>query len=132
MTSSRRGGVVFRVDGALSFLPADVAIKVMPVPEMARIPGAPPELRGVALVEGDMIPVIAGGVHAQMMHDEGAAAMLVCVVLGERVGLVGIDVVATGHFVASAETTVECDAGVASLFDVNEIIATVREGRWAV
>src|SRR5687767_1083617 len=54
----RGGGVMFRVAEELFFLPAEVAIKVMPVPEIAIVPGAPIELRGIALVDGDMIAVV--------------------------------------------------------------------------
>jgi len=128
----QEGGVVFRAvgAGALFFLPATIAMKVLPVPEVARIPGAPADLVGVALVEGDMIPIIA----LDEAHSFGAA-MLLCNCMGERLGLVGLEVVATGRF--------DLDGGgkgddvthhdeTARLFDVASVIARVREGRWAV
>ncbi len=94
-----QGGVVFRLGGELLFLPASIAMKVMPIPEMAHVPGGPIALRGVALVDGNMIPVVdlADDVP-RMARSETAGAMLICTVLGECVGLVGIDVVATGCF----------------------------------
>ena len=45
------GAVVFRAGEDLHFLPADIAIKVMPMPDVARVPGGPPELVGVGLVD---------------------------------------------------------------------------------
>lgn len=129
---ARHGGVVFRAGGALLFVPATVALRVAPRPEVARIPGAPAELCGVALVDGDMIPVVE--VNAVGAREGGrGGAMLVCAVLGERVGLVGIEVVATGHFEAGEwPGDVRLGAETAEGFDVAALIARVREGRWAV
>lgn len=152
---SRLGGVIFRVCGCedYSFLPATIAVKVIPVPKMAEIPGSPPELRGVALVDGDMIPIVeVWGDYAPPSTEEGNA-MLVCVVLGEAVGLVGIEVIATGAF-ESIRTESEAEIRVrvpprphedveaadlivarpeeAAIFDVGAVIGRVREGRWAV
>lgn len=107
-------GIVFRVHEALYHLPANVAMKVVAVPEVARLPGASPELLGVALVDGEMVPVIAIG--------DARSAMLVCSYLGERVGLVGMEVVSAGRV----------DRGEAKEFDVAGAVAKVREGRWAV
>lgn len=163
---SRLGGVVFRVFGteALSFLPSESsapaavasARKVTAIPEMASIPGAPIELRGVALVDGDMIPIVEVGADANVPRaspdrekpSSPTGAMLVCAVLGECVGLIGIDVLATGFFDIdkSEEAT---NAGkvlcvrvpspiasapplIAATFDLAGLIARVREGRWAV
>lgn len=127
--ATRHGGVVFRASGELWFLPATIAIKVMPTPEIAPVPGGPRELRGVALVDGAMIPVvdvIEGAVGL------ASTAMLVCAVLGESVGIVGIDVLATGRFEATDQGGVRHGDENARLFDVAAVIARVREGRWAV
>lgn len=129
-----QGGVVFRrglagASAGLAFLPATIAMKIMPVPPYARVPGGPPELRGVALVDGDMIAIVAAG---SLQSD----AMLVCAVLGEQVGLVGIEVVATGKFAAAeggdVHVTSEKEPVIARAFDVAQLIARVREGRWGV
>lgn len=134
--SESRGGVVFRVDGQLSFLPASIAIKVLPVPEMARVPGGPPELRGVALVEGNMIPVVDVSEKPGVSGSSPERAMLLCLAFGERIGLVGIDVVATGLFDAAEAAGAVCVHGAAKesapVFDVGRVIARVRQGRWAV
>ena len=139
MTTLGRGGVLFRVGDALHFMPASVAMKVMPTPEVARIPGAPPELRGVALVDGKLIPVVdvLGDQTPSTRERTGwqatrGGAMLVCAIMGECVGLVGIHVVATGRFDVGPSGEVRFDEEGARTFDVAEIIARVRQGRWAV
>ena len=136
-----KGGVVFRVAEHLYFLPATIAAKVLPMPGIARVPGAPPELVGVALVEGEMVPVVAiGDLDARGSRrpppaDRSRAdnrPILVCTYLGERVGLVGLVIVATGRFATSDGSSVE-HAGVrAALFDVGAVFSRLREHRWAV
>jgi hypothetical protein len=93
---------------------------------MARVPGGPSELRGIAAVDGDMIPIF--GVTDTDVAD---APMLVCNVLGERLGLVGIQIVATGRFEAADGGDVRVNGEVAHIFDVASLIAKVRERRWA-
>ncbi len=117
------GGVVFRARGALSFLPATIALKVVPAPSIARVPGGPAELRGVALVDGDMIAILHVG-------ESTSEAMLICTVLGEQVGLVGIEVVATGRFPSADGSEFRVGSEIARLFDVGSLVAKVRQGRW--
>lgn len=130
------GGVVFRARGELFFLPASIAMKVMPAPEMAYVPGGPTELRGVALVDGDMIPVVDLGEERappRAGRTESASAMLVCAVLGECVAFVGMDVVATGRFEVDGVTgELKLGDETARSFDVAGVVARVSEGRWAV
>ena len=116
----------------LCFVPASIALKVMPVPSIGRVPGGPPELRGVALVDGDMIAIVEAGAPSSPPLDGRTDAMLVCSVLGEQVGLVGIQVVATGKFPAREGGDVEFEDKTARAFDVARLIAKVREGRWGV
>jgi hypothetical protein len=59
-------------------------------------------------------------------------AMLVCSFHGERIGLVGIEVVATGLFEAAPGDEVFHEGRAAVPFDLDALVATVREGRWAV
>lgn len=140
-------GVVFRIVEDLWFLPASVAMKVMPMPEVARMPGGPPELRGVALVEGNMIPIVDVdplGAPPSSLRDmrvpreikpPSSKAMLVALVPGphaESVGLVGLEVVATGQFESDDGISARWGNVTAHAFDVVEAIAKVREGRWAV
>lgn len=135
------GGVVFRVADGLFFLPATIACKVLPMPGVARVPGAPEELVGVALVEGEMVPVVAiGPLDARGSRRPASTArpradnrpMLFCTYLGERLGLVGLEIVATGHFDASDAERVVHNGVPAPLFDVGSVVGRLREGRWAV
>ena len=135
------GGVVFRVGEARYFLPAAVACKVLPMPDVARVPGAPTDLVGVALVDGETVPVVAIGELDRRGSRRPPATsrpradnrpMLVCIVMGERVGLVGLEILATGFF-ATAEPAGVMHGDVAvPLFDVGAVVARLREGRWAV
>ncbi len=123
------GGVVFRTTGEdLWFLPASVASEVVPVPEVARVPGAPGELFGVAVHAGEAIPVVAVG--------GGRGCMLVCSYLGEKVGLVGLLIEATGRFPTAADESVHGESVLhegrtARLFDVSMLVAKVCGERFA-
>jgi chemotaxis signal transduction protein len=141
MSTSTTGGVVFRVADAQYFLPATIASKVLPMPGVARVPGAPVDLVGVALVEGEMVPVVAigeldrrGSRRPPVTNRPRAdnRPMLVCTYLGERVGLVGLEIVATGFFEATDPEHVEHNGVPAPLFDVGAVVGRLREGRWAV
>jgi chemotaxis signal transduction protein len=141
---SAHGGVMFRVEEELFFLPASVALKLLSMPQVAVVPGAPPELRGIALVDGAMIPVVDVSSRprpwSSLSRDgkrggstqAAEEAMLVCALMGESLGLVGLSVVGTGFFdVNEAGETIFGDRP-ARTFDVARVIARVRQGRWAV
>jgi chemotaxis signal transduction protein len=108
-----RGGIVLRVGEKNAFIPANVALRVANVPQMTRVVGAPPELLGVALYEGAILPVISIG--------EARERMVVCEHAGELLGLVGGVVVKSG-MVADA------DAGEA--LDIAAIYARIQTGGW--
>jgi hypothetical protein len=91
----RTGGIVVRVDGALRFLPAAVALRVAPPPRVTPVPGAPPELVGITMHEGVIVPVLAIG------SERGE--MIVCQQPAELVGVVGIEIVHTGMFETASE-----------------------------
>lgn len=118
-----QGGVVFRVGEELFFLPATVAERVAPVPKMGRIPSAPPDLCGLALVDGEMIPIVA--------LTGSRTAMLVVSYLGDRLGIVGVDIVATGRFATQHDRVVH-EGEHARLFDVSAVVARVRDTHWVV
>src|SRR4051794_21804531 len=122
----KTGGVVFRVAESRYFLPATTASKVLPMPGVARVPGAPEDLVGVALVEGEMVPVVDIG-YADTPSRRAVMPtrprtdnrpMLVCTSQGERIGLVGLEVVASGLFDAADAATVVFEGLPAPLFDV--------------
>lgn len=134
------GGVVFSVEGALFFLPATIASKVLPMPGVSPVPGAPEALVGLALVEGEVVPVVAVGALDRRASrrsngdrpraDNGP--MLVCSYLGERVALVGLEIVATGSFDATDGTDIVHDGRSVRPFDVAAVVGQLRDGRWAV
>jgi hypothetical protein len=121
--SNSSGAVLFRVGRHLHFLPATVAVRIVPVPPLGRVPGAPNELAGLALVDGEVVPVMSVG--------GSRSAMIVVAYLGERVGIVGVDLVATGRFDAVSDQLVYAGEH-ARLFDMSALIARVRDTRWAV
>ncbi|GAC1537006.1 MAG: hypothetical protein NVS3B10_29120 [Polyangiales bacterium] len=139
--SGLTGGVVFRVAEQRHFLPASIASRVLPMPGVARVPGAPGDLVGVTLVEGEMVPVVAigelDGRGSRRPPPTGRPRadnrpMLVCVVMGERVGLVGLEIVATGFFAPAAPEGVVYGNAAVPLFDVGAVVARLRDARWAV
>jgi hypothetical protein len=127
--AARRGGILVRVDGALCFVPASVALRIAPPPRVTRIPAAPPELLGIAPYEGSIVPVIAIG--------PARREMIVCQHAGELVGLVGGEVVGTGTFdaVPGRIDLVEYEGERAQVIDLPAIYgrvqASVRPAQWA-
>ncbi len=128
MDFARRGGVLLRVDGALQFVPASIAVRVAPPPRVSPVPGAPPDLLGIALYEGMVIPVIAIG--------SARAGMMICQHAGELLGLVGGEVVKSGSFDSAPDRPdfIEHEGQSAAPLDVTAIYARVqaaaRPGRW--
>jgi hypothetical protein len=128
MDGHRRGGVVLRVEGTLYFIPAATAIHVGPVPLVTAIPGAPPELVGVAMHEGTIVPVVSVG--------SGGAEMIVCQHAGELLGVIGAHVVQTGLFdvVPERPDQVRHEGQAVRALDLASIYARVqtsqRAARW--
>lgn len=125
----RRGGVLLRVDDVLCFLPASVALRVAPSPRVTSVPGAPPDLVGVTLYEGVVVPVIAIG--------SARGDMVVCQHAGELVGIVGGQVVQSGSFdlVAGRADRVVHEGQPAQIIDLttiySRVLTSTRPGRWA-
>jgi hypothetical protein len=84
------GGLLLRIDGALRFVSSDIALRVAPPPRVTPVPGAPPELLGIALHEGAIVPVVAVGSEI--------GKMIVCQHAGELLGVVGAEILASGLF----------------------------------
>lgn len=124
------GGIVFRAGEELAFLAASVALKVMPLPVYARVPGAPESILGVTIVDGETLPVVCAR-FPWAPPRSGPTPMLVVSYLGERVGLVGIEVCATGTFESAPEGVLH-EGNLAVSFDVGALVGKVRDARWAV
>lgn len=86
----KRGGIVLRVDGELRYVPASVGVRVGPIPRVTAVPGAPPELVGIAMHEGVVVPIVSIG--------SARKDLVVCQHAGELLGLVGGEVERTGVF----------------------------------
>jgi hypothetical protein len=129
MDRLRRGGVVLRVAGELRFLPASLALRVVRAPRVTPVPGAPPELVGIAVHEGAVVPVLAMG--------EARSDMVVCQHAGELVGVVGGHVMRTGLFDVAPDQpdVVMVDGERVTPLDIATVYARVRAGvrpgRWA-
>lgn len=86
MTDRAAGVVVGRGDG-LSFIPAEAAVRIVPRPEITRVPGV--EI-GMALIGGRVVAVIELG--------KRKGELLLCDVGGETIALSGLQVRSAGFF----------------------------------
>jgi hypothetical protein len=122
---TKRGGVLLRVGGALHFVPAPLAVAVAPAPQVARVAGAPAALVGVAVHDGDVIPVLSIG------HERGP--MLVCAYLGEKIGLTGARIEGTGVYDVDPEApdAVRLGGERATTLDLAAIYSRVQGEGWA-
>jgi hypothetical protein len=121
----KRGGVLLRLDGALHFVPASVALAITSAPQITRVPGAPEALLGAALHDGEVVPVIALGTA----HE----AMLVCSYLGEKVGLVGAHIEGTGLYDVdpAVPEAVRVCGQTARTLDLAAVYARIQGEGWA-
>jgi chemotaxis signal transduction protein len=128
MDRPRRGGLVLRAGGELRFLPASLAVRIVRAPRVTSVPGAPPELVGIAVHEGVVVPVVAVG--------EARGDMVVCQHAGELVGIMGGEVVRTGTFDVAPDRpdVVMFEGERAPPLDIATVYARVqagtRPGRW--
>jgi hypothetical protein len=90
----RIGALLFSAGGQPRYVRAALAVRVAPTPPLTRVPGAPPELLGVVLHEGIVVPVLSVGAARR--------DMIVCVWEGELVAFVGAEEFETGVFEPSA------------------------------
>jgi purine-binding chemotaxis protein CheW len=61
MSDAQRGHLVFACGNSLYAVPAERAAEVVSLPQLTRVPGAPPHLLGVFAHRGEVIPVIDVG-----------------------------------------------------------------------
>jgi hypothetical protein len=125
MTAPKRGGVIVRHDGVLEFLPASVVVHIAACPPVSRVPGAPKPMLGIAYTNGEIVPVV------DMCGAPTETPLIVCRVLGEPMGIVGCDVVATGFFESdpSAEGAVIADGAPARSLDLTATFARLQPRR---
>jgi chemotaxis signal transduction protein len=121
--AGKRGGLLLRVDKALHFLPAGSAVRIAQTPELARVPGAPAELLGIAAHEGDIVPVVAIG--------DDRSNMVVCSYSGELLGIVGATVIGAGLFDVLDTDEVSFLGESAKTLDLASIYARLKGGAWA-
>jgi hypothetical protein len=117
-----RGGLVFAVRGRPFFLSAELAIKVAPRPQIARLPGAPPGLLGLALSDGAILPLLEIG--------PDRSTMIVCVHRGEPVGLVGAEDIQSGVFPAGEAGGVRAGGASVPPFHLEETYARAHAATW--
>jgi hypothetical protein len=123
MASRKVGGLLMRIDGTLVYLPAAVALKLAPVPQIARVPGAPRELLGVALHGGEILPILSVGGARE--------SMVVCTYAGALLGIVGGHVVGTGMFdIAEDGASASYKGETAIAFDLADLCAQVQTASW--
>ncbi len=101
---AKQGGLLLRVNGELQSLSTSVVVRVVALPPVTAVPGSPPDLLGIALHEGVIVPVIAIGPTRD--------ALVICEHAGELVGLVGGEVVEAGTFDAALDTSAIDLAGI--------------------
>jgi len=122
---AKRGGLLLRVDGRPHFLPAQAAVSLDPVPPIVRVPGAPPQMLGIATHEGEVLPVITIG--------EDRSVMVVCRLAGELLGIVGASVVGAGIFDAAPgpSDSISFLGETARDVDLAAIYTALQGGAWA-
>ncbi len=111
------GALLFRAGGEARFLPASVTVRVAATPPVTQVPGAPPDLLGIALHEGGVVPVLSIG--------PARGEMIVCRSDGELVALLGGERFETGIFPTSADSPdiLEHDGSRYALLDVSALCA---------
>ena len=117
----RVGALLFRAGGEARFLPASVAVRVAAIPPLTKVPGAPPDLLGIALHEGGVVPVLSIGPARE--------EMIVCRSDGELVALLGGERFETGIFPTSADSpdVLEHDGSQYDLLDVGALVHRLAE-----
>jgi hypothetical protein len=112
-----RAGVVVRLNGELRFLSAQAVRRFVPLPLLSDVAGTGLTM---ALVDGQVLAIIAVGARG--------AALTVCDVGGEQVGLIGADPEAVGFFEADG-SGVSFYGQRAAALDVAELVrVSVRGG----
>jgi len=111
-----RAGVIVKMADELRFLPAQTVRRFVPPPPLSDVSGT---ALTMALVDGQVLAIIAVG--------PPGAALTVCEVGGEQVGLIGADPVDVGFFEADGAGVAFRGRRVSSL-DVVELVRATAQG----
>ena len=111
-----RAGVIVQLGGELRFLPALAVRRFVPPPTLSDVSGSGLTM---ALIDGHVLPVIAVGPRG--------AALTICEVAGEQVGLIGADPVDVGFFDADG-AGVSFRGGRVRALDVAELVSASAHG----
>jgi hypothetical protein len=87
----RAGGLLLRSLGALYFLPAHVAVSVVPRPVISAVPGTS---LGMTLVGGRVLPVV----DLRRQPGRRPLQVVVCEIDGEEIAIAGVSAVSSGFF----------------------------------
>lgn len=116
VSTSNRAGVIVRLGGELRFLSAHLVRRFVPPPTLSDVAGTGLTM---ALVDGQVLAIMAVGPRG--------AALTVCEVGGELVGLLGADPEAVGFFEADG-TGVVFRGQRAPELDVAELVRASARG----
>jgi hypothetical protein len=116
------GGLIVDVGGAARFLPAEVAVAVMPETQIIQVPGLEPPAIGLALAEDRAVAALRVGSWPR-------GEMILCRVDDELVLLVGARVLASGTFPATGDDAV-WTSGPARLLDVRSLLLRAEAAIW--
>jgi hypothetical protein len=111
-----RAGVIVELGGELRFLPAQAVRRFIPPPTLSDVSGTG---LAMALIDGHVLPVITVGPRG--------AALTICDVAGEQVGLIGADPVDVGFFEVDGAGVSFRDRSVSAL-DVAELVSASARG----
>lgn len=153
LPAQARGGVLLRYTApdpggagreALAFIPAEVALRLADFTAFTEVPGALPPARGIALVDGEVVTILAVGLGApprpvrtrpyrpgEDWKVPGAERAILCGVGAQRVALVGGVVITTGLFEACGEDAVLWNDEPVPTLDVRELHAQAEKAIWA-
>lgn len=153
LPAQARGGVLLRYAApdeggagreALAFIPAEVALRLTDLTAVTEVPGVLPPARGIALVDGEVVTILAVGLGepkrpvrtspyrpGEDWNVPGADRAILCCVGAQRVALVGGVVVTTGLFDACGQDAVLWNGEQVPALDVRALHAQAEKAIWA-
>ncbi len=127
-----RGAAIVRVGERHYVIAEENVLRVVRCPPVQRVPGSPPELLGVAMEGGSVVPVVA---LATTEPGKPQGALVLCQSMGEPLGLCGLEVVETGFFPLAPDLhtpgAVVWRGEIIDPLDLVSLLDCVRPGTWA-